>query len=93
MPHAPHSTRLERRLGDWARAAPFGLAELVMFVLKQGWACLFGGLLLIAILATRAIWRLTAPCIAMTRCSCLPLPRRPSFCGKGWRHGRKPASS
>lgn len=57
MPHAPHSTRLERRLGDWARALlPFGLAELVMFVLKQGWACLFGGLLLIAILATRAIW-------------------------------------
>ncbi|WP_054302391.1 DUF817 domain-containing protein [Gemmobacter sp. LW-1] len=57
MPHAPHSTRLERRLGDWARARlPYGLAELVMFVLKQGWACLFGGLLLIAILATRAIW-------------------------------------
>ncbi|GHC21989.1 membrane protein [Gemmobacter nanjingensis] len=57
MPHAPHSTRLERRLGDWARARlPYGLAELVMFILKQGWACLFGGLLLIAILATRLIW-------------------------------------
>jgi uncharacterized membrane protein YoaT (DUF817 family) len=57
MPHAPHSTRLERRLGDWARAGlPYGLAELVMFILKQGWACLFGGLLLIAILATRLVW-------------------------------------
>jgi len=55
--HAPDSTRLERRLGDWARARlPFALAELVMFVLKQGWACLFGGLLLGAILITRAIW-------------------------------------
>ncbi|MDZ4310667.1 MAG: DUF817 domain-containing protein, partial [Cypionkella sp.] len=43
---------------DWARARlPFGLAELVMFVLKQGWACLFGGLLLLAILLTKAIWQ------------------------------------
>lgn len=28
-----------------------------MFVLKQGWACLFGGLLLIGILASKAIWQ------------------------------------
>lgn len=49
---------LERRMGDWARARlPFALAELVMFVLKQGWACLFGGLLLAAILISRAIWQ------------------------------------
>ncbi|WP_370656147.1 DUF817 domain-containing protein [Paracoccus wurundjeri] len=27
-----------------------------MFVLKQGWACLFGGLMLLAIFVTRAIW-------------------------------------
>ena len=27
-----------------------------MFVLKQGWACLFGGLLLLAILLTKAVW-------------------------------------
>ncbi|WBL32516.1 DUF817 domain-containing protein [Sinirhodobacter sp. HNIBRBA609] len=55
--HAPASTRLERRLGDWARARlPFALAEFVMFLLKQGWASLFGGLLLGAILLTRAIW-------------------------------------
>ncbi len=28
-----------------------------MFVLKQGWAALFGGLLLIAIILTKAIWQ------------------------------------
>lgn len=51
------TARLERRLGDWARARlPFAARELAMFVLKQGWACLFGGLLLAAILFTKAIW-------------------------------------
>ncbi len=50
--------RLERRLGDWARARlPYGVAELVMFVLKQGWACLFGGLLLLAIISTKFVWQ------------------------------------
>jgi uncharacterized membrane protein YoaT (DUF817 family) len=49
---------LERRLGDWARARlPFALAEFVMFVLKQGWACLFGGLLLAAIITTKLVWQ------------------------------------
>lgn len=36
---------------------PHGAAEFVMFGLKQGWACLFGGLLLAAILITRAVWQ------------------------------------
>lgn len=55
----PTQTRsLERRMGDWARARlPFALAEFTMFVLKQGWACLFGGLLLAAILLTKTIWQ------------------------------------
>ncbi|QDC11543.1 DUF817 domain-containing protein [Oceanicola sp. D3] len=45
-------------MGDWARRRlPGWLAELVMFTLKQGWAALFGGLLLVAILATKAIWQ------------------------------------
>jgi uncharacterized membrane protein YoaT (DUF817 family) len=45
-------------MGDWARARlPFGVGEFVLFVLKQGWACLFGGLLLAAILATKLIWQ------------------------------------
>ena len=49
---------LERRLGDWARARMSRhTAAFVMFVLKQGWAALFGGLFLIAIVLTRAIWQ------------------------------------
>jgi uncharacterized membrane protein YoaT (DUF817 family) len=48
---------MERRLGDWVRArVPFGIAECVMFVLKQGWACLFGGLMLAAIIGTKIFW-------------------------------------
>ncbi len=50
--------RLERRLGDWMRARlPRGLAGFVMFVLKQGWACLFGGALLVAIIGTKLVWQ------------------------------------
>lgn len=49
---------IERALGDYARARlPFWAAELVMFVLKQGWACLFGGLLLAAIIASKLLWQ------------------------------------
>ncbi|MEL6167237.1 MAG: DUF817 domain-containing protein [Pseudomonadota bacterium] len=48
---------LERSMGAWVRRhmrpAP---AEFVMFVLKQGWACLFGGAFLVAILLSKAIW-------------------------------------
>lgn len=45
-------------MGDAVRAAlPPLQAELLLFVLKQGWACLFGGLLLAAIIATRLIWQ------------------------------------
>ncbi|THD73047.1 DUF817 domain-containing protein [Thalassobius vesicularis] len=40
---------------------PHVLAEFVMFVLKQGWACLFGICLLSAILLTRAIWQADWP--------------------------------
>jgi len=52
-------TRLiERRLGDWARGRlPHWLAELVMFILKQGWAALFGGLFLVAIIGSKLIWQ------------------------------------
>lgn len=49
---------LERRLGDRARAhLPAWLAELVMFGLKQGWAALFGMVMLGAIIASRAVWQ------------------------------------
>jgi uncharacterized membrane protein YoaT (DUF817 family) len=54
----PTTRSLERRMGDWARARlPFALAEFVMFVLKQGWACLFGGLLLAVIIVTKLVWQ------------------------------------
>ncbi len=47
----------ERQLGDWMRARlPHAAVELVMFTLKQGWACLFGICLLVAIIGTKAIW-------------------------------------
>ena len=54
----PDTRSLEHRMGDWARARlPYAVAELVMFVLRQGWACLFGGLLLAAIIATKLVWQ------------------------------------
>ena len=54
--------RIERRLGDWLRAKLHnGLSECIMFVVKMGWASLFGGLLLIGMLVTSAIWQDTWP--------------------------------
>lgn len=56
--HPVKPLRAERALGDWMRARlPQWAAEFVMFGLKQAWACLFGGLLLAALLMTRAIWQ------------------------------------
>jgi uncharacterized membrane protein YoaT (DUF817 family) len=52
------TAHIERRLGDLVRARlPHWLAELVLFGLKQGWACLFGGLLLGAIVVSKAVWQ------------------------------------
>ena len=49
---------IERRLGNWLRARlPQSVTELVMFTLKMGWAALFGGLLLIAMLVSNAVWQ------------------------------------
>ena len=61
-PRTSTTSGIERRLGDWARAhLPATLAELAMFVLKQGWACLFGGLLLVAIISTKLTWNADWP--------------------------------
>ncbi|WP_421905307.1 DUF817 domain-containing protein [Mameliella sp.] len=50
--------RLERALGDFTRAhLPTGLADLLMFLLKQGWACLFGFLMLGGLLVSDRIWQ------------------------------------
>ena len=52
-----NTRRIERQMGDWTRRhLPAAMSELLMFTLKQGWACLFGGLLLTAILLTRQLW-------------------------------------
>jgi uncharacterized membrane protein YoaT (DUF817 family) len=59
--------RAEARLGAWAQrngALTLGLYEFVRFGVKQGWACLFGGLLLAAIIATRLWW---PPSLPITR--------------------------
>ncbi len=49
---------LERRLGDAVRRRlPHPVAELVMFGLKQGWACLFGGLMIAGLLVSDALWQ------------------------------------
>lgn len=58
MPPPPGTPVLERRLGDWARSRlPLPVAEFGMFVLKQGWACLFGGLMLAAIIGSKLLWQ------------------------------------
>lgn len=44
-------------MGDFVRArTPDWLAEFVMFGLKMGWAALFGGLILAAIIVSSAVW-------------------------------------
>lgn len=48
---------VERRLGDAVRLRlPHGIAEFIMFGLKMAWACLFAGLMLLAIIATKLVW-------------------------------------
>ena len=53
---------LERRLGDRVRILlPLWAVEAVLFVLKMGWAALFGGLLLLAIIGSKLIWQADWP--------------------------------
>ncbi|MDE1917592.1 MAG: DUF817 domain-containing protein [Sphingomonadales bacterium] len=59
-------TRFQRiRLAVEAYAPPPGwrswLYEFLLFGFKQGWACLFGGLVLALLLATRLWWPIHAP--------------------------------
>ncbi|MEL6601356.1 MAG: DUF817 domain-containing protein [Pseudomonadota bacterium] len=54
----PAKLTLERQLGDWMRSRlPGPLAEFIMFGLKQGWACLFGGLMLMLLIGTHLVWQ------------------------------------
>ena len=57
-PQPTRTRRIERALGDAMRARlPHGLAELVMFTLKQGWAALFGALLLAGLILSARYWQ------------------------------------
>ena len=50
--------RLEHSLGRWIRShLPARSTEFIMFVLKQGWASIFGGLLLGGLVVTDQIWK------------------------------------
>ena len=52
-----NNLNIERRLGDWMRARlPHWGAEFVMFVLKQGWASIYGFALLVAIIVSSIVW-------------------------------------
>src|SRR3569623_574434 len=65
LPAIRHSRfyRVRRRLEDMAVAPGWRvlLLEFAIFVFKQGWACLFGALMLGALLATHFFWPCNAP--------------------------------
>lgn len=48
---------LRRRIRGRLEALPPGLAEFLLFGLKQAWACLFGGLMLGLIILTKLLWQ------------------------------------
>lgn len=52
-PHAALPARADAAL----LALPLPLAEFLAFGVKQAWACLFGGAMLAAILATNVVWQ------------------------------------
>ncbi len=58
MSRTPDTRSLEHRLGTAARTV---LPEFALFVLKQGWACLFGGLMLGAIIGSKLVWQADWP--------------------------------
>ena len=58
VPLHKRSTReLEKAVGVWIRRAlPGWLSELVVFVIKLGWASLFAGLLLLGLVLSSMVW-------------------------------------
>ncbi|MEL6682187.1 MAG: DUF817 domain-containing protein [Pseudomonadota bacterium] len=48
----------EKAIDNWlAQRLPTAITAFTMFVIKQGWACLFGGSLLLAVIMTKLIWQ------------------------------------
>ena len=53
----PSTRQIEKAVGVWTRRhMPAWLSEFVVFGLKMGWASLFGGLMLIGLIVTKALW-------------------------------------
>jgi uncharacterized membrane protein YoaT (DUF817 family) len=59
--HPEHYAPWLRDLHQWARrrvaTLPPWLGEFLIFGFKQAWACLFGGLMLAAIIGTKLVWQ------------------------------------
>jgi uncharacterized membrane protein YoaT (DUF817 family) len=55
--HRRSTREIEKAVGVWTRRhMPGWLSEFVVFVLKLGWASLFGGLMLAGIILSKALW-------------------------------------
>ncbi len=53
----PNTQQIEKSVGRWTRGVlPVWLSEFFVFVLKMAWASLFGGLILLGIILTKAGW-------------------------------------
>lgn len=53
----PYLEPLRRRLRGWLAHLPWWLSEFILFSLKQAWACLFAGVMLGLMIATRFVWQ------------------------------------
>ena len=57
-PNGEKRTVLEQRIAAWVRPKlPFFAAEFLIFGLKQAWACLYAGAMLVLIMGTKLIWK------------------------------------
>jgi uncharacterized membrane protein YoaT (DUF817 family) len=55
--YAPWLGAAHQRVRAALERLPPRLAEFLIFGFKQGWACLFGGLMLAALVATKLVWQ------------------------------------
>ena len=53
----PYLEPLRRLVRGWLTRLPWWLAEFILFGLKQAWACLFAGIMLGLMIATKFIWQ------------------------------------
>ncbi len=61
-PHHRSTLEIEKAVGRWTRRhMPGWLSEFVVFVLKLGWASLFGGLILAGLVLSKAMWSEALP--------------------------------